>query len=237
MAMGGFDRSVLVSDSRIVASGLQTIMFAEGGIGFGLVLPLGEIAVGGREPVGAMLVRDPTELPESLLQPLGESRKALSAADGFDEAPAGIGEPEMVEQMRKGSPTDGHPELGTMGEVREGLSAGRVLLSEDQLAFRPLGRTPVGDPPLQRAQMAVAIAPRVQALQLFEHGGGPDLGCGLEHRHQFVAPDLGERIRACPVAPALALTGEDRVGFNAPAGAFAEPSPRRRGGLRIPILA
>ena len=107
----------------------------------------------------------------------------------------------MVEQMRKGPAGDGHAELGAIGEVRERLSAGRMLLSEDQLALRPLGRPPMGDPPLQRAQMAVAIAPRMQPLQLFEQSRGPDLGRGLEHRHEFVAPDLGERIRACPVAP------------------------------------
>src|SRR5688500_18963383 len=102
MAVGGFDRSVLVGDAGIVAGRLQAVMVAEGSIGLGLVLALGEIAIGRREPVGAMLVRDAAELPERLLQPFGESREALSAADRFDEAPAGIGEPEMVEQMREG---------------------------------------------------------------------------------------------------------------------------------------
>lgn len=149
MAMGGFDRSVLVGDAGIVAGGLQTVMVAERGIG--LVLALGEVAVGGREPVGAMLARDAAELPERLLQAFGESREALSAADRFDEAPAGIGEPEMVEQMGKGPAGDGHAKLGAIGKVRESLSAGRMLLSEDQLALRSLGGAPMGHPALQRA--------------------------------------------------------------------------------------
>jgi hypothetical protein len=80
MAMGGFDRSILVGDAGIVAGGLQTVMVAERGIGLSLVLALGEVAVGGREPVGAMLARDTAKLPERLLQAFGESREALSAA-------------------------------------------------------------------------------------------------------------------------------------------------------------
>lgn len=77
----------------------------------------------------------------------------------------------------------------------------------------------------------------MQPLQLFKQSGGPDLGRGLQHRHEFIEPDFGERIRTRPVAPSLALAGKNRFGFDAPTGALAEPGPCRSGGLGISVLA
>ena len=57
MAMRGFDRAVLMRHAGIVAGRLQTIVAAEGGVALGLVIAVGEVAIGGREPVGAVLAR------------------------------------------------------------------------------------------------------------------------------------------------------------------------------------
>ena len=68
MAVRRFDRTVLVGDAVVVARRRHAVMLAEIGIAFGRVVVGGsrrrfEIAVGGRQPVGAMLARDAAELP------------------------------------------------------------------------------------------------------------------------------------------------------------------------------
>src|SRR5882724_6148865 len=78
MAVCGLDRAVLVADPGIVAGRLHAVVAAELGIAGRLVLPARQVAIGGREPIGAMRARHPAELPERLLKGLGERREALS---------------------------------------------------------------------------------------------------------------------------------------------------------------
>ena len=74
-----------------------------------------------------MLARHAAELPEGVLQSFGESGEALAAADRLEKAPARVGEPEVVEQVRERPAGEGDAELGPVGEVRQRLASRRVL--------------------------------------------------------------------------------------------------------------
>ena len=74
----------------------------------------------------------------------------------------------MVDEMRERLSRQGNAERSGMSEVRERLPPGRVILAEDQLTVRSLGRTPLGDASLQRAQMPVTEAVWMPATQLLQ---------------------------------------------------------------------
>ncbi len=77
MTVSRLHRSVLVGETGIVAGRLQAVVPAEGGVGLGFVVAGGEVAVGGREPIGAVLAGHAAELPEGILQTFGERGEAL----------------------------------------------------------------------------------------------------------------------------------------------------------------
>ena len=90
--------------------------------------------------------------------------------------PAREGEPEVVEHMPERLAGKGHREAVGMGEVGQRLAAGRMLLAEDQLALRALGRPPMGDVPLQGAQHPIRIAAGMQPLQFLKQRRGANAG-------------------------------------------------------------
>jgi hypothetical protein len=59
---------------------------------------------------------------------------------------------------------DADAETAAVGKIRQGRPAGRMLLPEDQLAFGALGRPPVRNAALQRAQQPLGIAARIKPL-------------------------------------------------------------------------
>ena len=205
MPVRGLDRAVLVADAGVVAGRLHAVVAAELGVARRLVLLAREIAVGRREPVGAMFARHAAELPKRFLKTLGERGEALAAADRLDVLPAAEGEPEMVEQMRERRAGNRHREAAAVGEIRERLTAGRVFLAEDELALRTLGRPPVRDAPLQRAQQPIGVAAGMAALQLAQDRGGAQMRDGLQHRHELLPPDLDEGVLTGAVAPGPVL--------------------------------
>jgi hypothetical protein len=69
MTMRRLDAAVLVADARIVAGRLQAVVVAERPIAGRRVVILAQIAVGRRQPVGAMRRRRPAQLPQRFLRP------------------------------------------------------------------------------------------------------------------------------------------------------------------------
>ena len=67
--------------------------------------------------------------------------------------------------MRERRAGNRHREAVGMGEVGQRLATGRMLLAEDQLALRTLGRPPMRDVPLQRAQQPIRVAAGMTTLQ------------------------------------------------------------------------
>ena len=81
MAVQAFDRTVLVRQASIVAGRLRAVMRAQRLVATRLILPrvVIEIAEGSRQAIAAMLQRGAAERPKSILQPLGQCHKALTA--------------------------------------------------------------------------------------------------------------------------------------------------------------
>jgi hypothetical protein len=141
----------------------------------------------------------------------------------------------MVDQMREGLAGNGDPELGSVGEVGQGLAPRRVLLTEDQLTFRALGCSPMRDTPLQRAEHARAKTAGMAAVELFEQRRGTDARHGLEQGHELLAPHLRKRVRAGPIGARRLLARQHWLGLDAPSCAFAEAGSgsRRRLGVTV----
>src|ERR1019366_5760455 len=57
-----------------------------------------------------MFAWDASEIPQRVLQALGDSRKALAAEDHCGMIPAAVGQPEMIQAMREGLAGDGDVE-------------------------------------------------------------------------------------------------------------------------------
>jgi hypothetical protein len=167
-----------------------------------------------------MLLGHPAELPQRFLEPLGERGEALAAADRPGVLPTAEDQPEVVEPVAGGRARDGDAQRATVGEVRQRLPTGRMLLAEDRVTVRSLRRAPVGDAALQRAQQAVRVAPRVEALELLQQRDRPQLRHPLQERHERGVPDALERVPARAVARGLAL----RLGS---AGSFSIRRPVR----------
>ena len=139
--------------------------------------------------------------------------------------------------MREWSARQGDAELAGVGEVREGLPAGRMLLPEDQLTIRSLGRPPLRDAPLQGAQMALTEAVGMPAPLLLQQAGRADMRNALEQPDEIGAPDLGERIGARPVLTRSPLARQDRVALDPSARSFADAGAGRRDRLAPSFLS
>ena len=238
MAVRRFHRAVLVADAGIVAGRIHAVVAAELGIACRLVVLAGQVPVGRGKSIGTMRARHPTQLPQRLLQPLGERREALAAADRFDVLPATVGEPEMIKQMRERLAVQRHAEPAAVGEIRQRLKTRRMLLAKDQLALRPFGRPPVRHPALQRAQKLIGIAPRMVPLQLFQQRRRAQARHRLQQRHQLLAPDLGEGILARAVAPRpIPLAGQHRIHPEPASAALAKPGTSCRSRLAVALFA
>ena len=183
--------------ASIVAGRLQTIVATEGGVALGLVIAVGEVAIGGREPVSAVLARHAAELPKRLLQALGQGGVALPALNDTDMLPAREGEPEVVEHVLERPAGKGHREAIGMGEVGQRLATGRMLLPEDQLA---LGTSVARQWATWRwrVQQPIRVTAGMQPLQFFKQGRGANARRPLQDRHDLGAPHVLEGIDPGP---------------------------------------
>jgi hypothetical protein len=119
----------------------------------GLVAPLEDIRVGprlhgGRQPVGAVQLGHPAQLPQGVLQALAEALQALGETDRA-RLPVGVGQHEVVDQVREGAAVQGDAQLGAVGEVGGGQPPGVVDLGEEHLLGRPVLGPPLLEPSLQ----------------------------------------------------------------------------------------
>lgn len=228
------DAAVLVRGTPVVAGRLQAVVRAERLVaGRGVVVPA-EVPVGRRQPVGAMGPGHAAQLPQRFLQALAQGREALPTLDRLDVLPAGEGQPEVVQQMRKGHAGDRDLKADGIGEVRQRLLARRMFLAKDQLPVRPLGGPPLRDPPLQGAQQPVGVALRMPALQLLQHGRRAQVRHLAQQRHDLLRPDADQRIRAgTPAWTTAPLAREERIRLQPPRRALAEPRPRRCDSLPV----
>jgi hypothetical protein len=167
----------------------------------GLVSPLEDVGVGpwlhrGGQPVGAMQLRHAAQLPEGVLQALAETLQALGETDRA-RLPVGVGQDEVVDQVREGGASEGDAQLGAVGEVGGSQPPGVMDLGEEDLLGGAVLGPPLLDPPLQGPQLSVGEASGVQPLQGLKEGLGLQAGV-LGQLFFDPGPDFLERVRACP---------------------------------------
>ena len=228
--MRPLDRAVLVGGAAVVAGGLHAVVCAQfpvapGGVfGRGLV----EVTERRRQAVGTVFPGGAAEMPQRVLQPLGQRREALAAEHHPGMGEARPGEAEVIEHVVQRLPGHGHAERAHAGEVGQAPPTRLMLLAEDHVLLRAVLGAPQADPPLQRAPH-----PRIQlwmaAHQLLEHANRADARAGLENRHDFRFEQAGQRVRAAPAPPLLLLQGR-RTGGNPVTGC---PAEARLGGSHL----
>src|SRR5271156_6686866 len=101
MPMAGLDAAVLVRHPKIIARRIQAIMGAKASVASCGIVVFGQVPISSRQAIGAMRLRHGAELPERLLQPLGQCRETLTTLDHLHILPTGECQPEMVKQMRE----------------------------------------------------------------------------------------------------------------------------------------
>ncbi len=165
------DVAVLVAFASPNGLGRQPIMAEQS-----LVTPLEDVGVGPRlhgsgQTVGAMQLRHPSQLPQRVLQAFAETLVAFGEADG-SRLPVGVGQDEVVDQMRKGDASQGNAQVGAVSEIGGGQSSGMMNLGKEDLFGRPVFGPPAFESPLQSAQLAIGEASRVVSLESREEGLG-----------------------------------------------------------------
>jgi hypothetical protein len=145
-----------------------------------------------RQPIRAVQLRHPAQLPQGILQALAQALAALREADR-PRLPVRVRQHEVVDQVVERHALNRHAQAAAVREVA-GTQPTRIMHLTEEHFFRRAGqRPPLLDPPLQRPQLAVGILAGEAALQVREQGLG--LQTGVEAKQLFeLRPDRGEWI-------------------------------------------
>ena len=195
MAVGTFDRAVLVTDAQIVAGRRHAVMGAERLVASRQIfLGVGvQITKSGRKAVATMLFGRAAQRPQGVLQPFGQSHEAFAPEHDMGVLESGEGQTEVIEAAIEDLAGDRDAEISHLGEVRQSHSARRVLLAKDHLAIGAVHRPPPPDPTLQRPSRAGAQL-GMPTTQFLEDGDRPQSRRRLQHGNDVVVPDVGEGI-------------------------------------------
>jgi len=105
--------------------------------------------------------------------------------------------------MREGKTRHRDAQLARIGEVRQALRAGRMLLAEDDVTVGAGERAPAPHMALQGPQLAIGEASGMPTLQLAQDGDGLQRRHRPHQRHDLGFPDSLERVGARPIHPRL----------------------------------
>jgi hypothetical protein len=192
LAMALLNIAILVRFRRVDGLALQTVMLEQVPITLlehGPVLPRRH---GGRQRIGAMHLRHAAQFRQGVLQARAEALEALAEADR-PRLPVGVGQHEVVDQVRERLATDRDLQAGAVREVGRAQPARLMDLGEEDFLGRAVQSPPLLDTPLQGSQLLVGEAAGIFALQPGEQSFGfqavverqllldlvPDLGKGI----------------------------------------------------------
>ena len=144
--MGLFHIPVFMRHPSIVPGRLHPVVLHEGLVAKRPVFSLffAQLPDGCTQVIGAVLLWDPTQLPECFLDPLGQGLESLAEAQA-DRFRVGVGEDKVIDHVRERFSCNGHPELLHMGEIGLCSLSGLVSLLEDDLLLWPMHGTPSGN--------------------------------------------------------------------------------------------
>jgi hypothetical protein len=221
------DVAILVAAGRVGGLPLQAIVSQQRPIAGRELVRLTVVMHGQRHTVGTMPLRCGTKVPERILKAGAQAGEALGKAQG-DVLPVGMGQHEVVQQVREGRALNGDLQVVHRREVGGRQSAGRVLLGEEDFLGRAVLGFPLSHAPLESAAGRLGALAGLGLLQPVPEGLGLQAGLLLQlfgHR----SPDLGEGIRACPPGVGLAcfLGGLTEVAI-LPGSFTIHVSPHRR---------
>jgi hypothetical protein len=209
LAVALLDVAVLVRPRRVDGLALQAVVPQQRLVaGRERRRALGPRRDGCGQPIGAMQLWHAAQRGQGVLQALAEALETLGEADRA-RLPVGVGQHEVVDQVRQRLAPDGDAQVGGVREVAGAQPARMMDLAEEHLPGTAVQGPPALDVPLQGAQLAVGEAPGEAALQVVEQGLG--LQAGVQTQLLFeLRPDLGEGVgpRAIVALHASHLAGE-----------------------------
>ena len=225
VAVLALDCAVLVRQPWVVACRRHLVVLAQRLVATGLVLSdvAVEVAERGGKAVGTVFGRSAPKGPQRVLQPTGQRAEALAPQHGLGMFPAGIGQHEVIQPVRKRFTADADAEVGHVGEVRQALLAGWVVLTEDHLTCWPVLGAPRADAALQCATQAGPVAIRMAQLHLIQQRDRPQAGAAGEQRQDVALPQPAERVDGLPPQRSLGdlLGGQPWIALDPAAGALA----------------
>ena len=167
--------AVLVRLADVDPLARQAVVFQEPPIA-GLKLPLGRQVVDRRrEAVATMPARRSPQLPQRVLQAVGQRLERLRRADGH-RLPVRVGEHEMIHQVLEAFSEDGDSQRVHAGEIRGRQVAGVMHLTEHHRPRHTRRDSPLPNAPLQRATLALGKLPGILLLKPVEQRLGPQAG-------------------------------------------------------------
>src|SRR5437868_6069759 len=150
---------VLVAPARVGRLGPEAVVRQQRLVAVGERSPAvgGGAVDGGGKRIGAVASGNAAEFEERLLQALREALETLGKADAA-RLPVRVGEHKVIQQVRKRPPGDHDPQVRKVAEVGSAEIAGMVLLREEDLPGRSLGRAPLLHLALQTAELPIREA-------------------------------------------------------------------------------
>ena len=151
-----------------------------------------------------MLLRDAAEQPQGVLAAAAQGDEAFAAEHHVGVFEAGVGQPEMVQQVAQGRASDGDAEVPGGGEIGQRQATGWIPLGEDHLLFGAMQ----GAPPAHAALQGAAHAGRelgIAAAQFFEDGHRTQSRGLDQQRHHFLLEDAVQRVVAAAATGRLFL--------------------------------
>ena len=191
--------TVLVTARRIGRLGRHPVMPQQGLVVGRVLLGVALLVDRQRHAVRAVPLGYTAQLPEGLLRPFAQAGEALRETD-CHVFPVRVGQHEVVEQVRKRLPLDGHAQALHVGEVGRAQAARFVDLAEEHFLGRPVLGFPASHPPFQRPPLRLPILAGVVSLQPLQQGLGLERRCALQEFFQS-RPDVAEGID--PGAPGV----------------------------------
>ena len=93
-----FGISILMGLAGVDGLSLQAVVGQQGAVTLSEQIPIAEVVDRGAEPIGAVHLGNPSQFPESVLEPLAEALETLGKTDRGG-LPIGIGQDEVINHV------------------------------------------------------------------------------------------------------------------------------------------
>ena len=115
-----------------------------------------------------MLDRHAAERPKGVLQADGKRRETLAAQHRLSMLPGRVRQHEMIQPMVQCLAGDADAGVSHVGEIRQRLLSGHVVLTEDHLAIGAVFGAPGPNPTLKTTTQPVPVMTGMTQLHLLE---------------------------------------------------------------------